>query len=153
MTKARSERFAQPTPFWSNIIPRMLETYLLGTVCIESGGTEAEIPAQGSFVAAFAPHSGWIESVVIDDCLRMAGRAWPTWLTKKENRSLPRFVTGDRAICVDRQTPEPDVMRTIYAFLQQPDAVLATAFEGTRLGNPQDPEKPVFPMHQRFSFL
>ena len=140
MAKVRSMRFTHLISVLENAISRMLEAYLLGTVRIETGGTEAEIPAQGSFVAAFAPHSGWIESVVIDDCFRIAGRTWPTWLTKEENRSLPRFITGDRAICVDRDTPEPGVMRTIYALLQQPNAVLATAFEGTRLGNPQDPE-------------
>jgi 1-acyl-sn-glycerol-3-phosphate acyltransferase len=133
-------RFTHPKRALEAAISHLLEAYLLGTVRIETNGTEAEIPTYGSLITAFAPHSGWIESVVIDACFRMAGRAWPTWLTKEENRSLPGFVTADRAICLDRLTPEPRVMRTIYAFLQQPNAALATAFEGTRLGNPLDPE-------------
>jgi 1-acyl-sn-glycerol-3-phosphate acyltransferase len=140
MTKVRSMPFTHPKTIFGRAVSHLLEAYLLGAVRIETGGTETEIPAQGSFVVAFAPHSGWIESIAIDHCLRMAGRAWPTWLTKEENRTLPRFITGDRAICVDRQTPEPGVMRTIYALLQEPNATLATAFEGTRFGNPQDPE-------------
>ena len=78
MTKMRSMRFTHLISVLENAISRMLEAYLLGTVRIETGGTEAEIPAQGAVVAAFAPHSGWIESVVIDDCFRIAGRTWPT---------------------------------------------------------------------------
>ena len=129
-----------PQPFWKEIIPRILETFLLRAVRMETGGSEASIPVEGSFVSVFASHSGWIDSIVIDECFRRVGRAWPVWLTKKENCTLPRVLTGGRIICIDRQSPEPRVVRTIHAFLRQPDAVLATGIEGTRFGNPRDPE-------------
>jgi 1-acyl-sn-glycerol-3-phosphate acyltransferase len=118
----------------------MLEAYLLRTVRVEAGGSEAAIPPTGTLVAAFAPHSGWIESIVIDACFARAGRAWPVWLTKGENRALPGILRGDRAICTDRENPEPSAVRAVYALLRQPDAALGTAIEGTTTGNPNDPE-------------
>jgi 1-acyl-sn-glycerol-3-phosphate acyltransferase len=121
----------------------VIEAYLLGTVRLDTGGSEASIPLKGTMVCAFAPHTGWIDSIAIDECFRRAGRAWPVWQTKAENRIVPRVVTGDRAICLDQEHPEPRLVRAIHALLRHPDAVLATAFEGTRTGNPDDPQDQV----------
>ncbi|MBN1640202.1 MAG: 1-acyl-sn-glycerol-3-phosphate acyltransferase [Anaerolineae bacterium] len=128
-----------PPPRWRQIIPHVLEAYLLGTVRLDTAGSEKLIPRRSAMVCAFAPHTGWIDSIAIDECFRRAGRAWPVWLTKAENRILPRVVTGDRVICIDQQHPEPRLVRAIHALLKRPNGVLATSLEGTRLGNPDDP--------------
>jgi 1-acyl-sn-glycerol-3-phosphate acyltransferase len=120
------------------IAPRLVEGYLMGTVEMETGGTETLIPAKGRLIVAFAPHSGWIESMAIDACFDRAGRPWPVWLTKADNRSLPGVLAGRRLICMDRQTPEPRTVRRIYGLLQQPGAALATSLEGAILSNPHD---------------
>ena len=140
MTGAQPTDLVYPEPFWRKIIPEAIEAYLLRTVRVDPGGTEANIPADGPLVSVFAPHSGWIESMIIDRCFTRAGRTWPAWLTKRENRALPRVLRGSRVICLDRQNPEPRLVRSIYALLNQPSGALATSIEGTRFGNPQDPE-------------
>ena len=138
MTEKMRHQIQYPDPWWMQIVPRMVEGYLMGAVEMETGGTEALIPAKGRLIVAFAPHTGWIESMAIDACFHRAGRPWPAWLTKAENRSLPGVLAGNRLICMDRQTPEPRTMRRVYDLLQQPGAALATSLEGTRFGNPRD---------------
>ena len=138
MGRSAATRLTYPPPFRRLIIASALEAFLLQAVRVETGRTEANIPTRGPFVCVFAPHSGWIESLVIDACFNRVGRAWPVWLTKAENRSLPRVLAAGRLICIDQQDPAPGVVRTIDALLAQPDAVLATAIEGTRFGNPAD---------------
>ena len=139
MTGVQPTELAYPEPFCRKIVPRAIEAYLLRTVRVDTGGSEANIPAEGPLICVFAPHSGWIESMVIDRCFTRAGRTWPAWLTKRENRALPRILRGSRVICMDRQSPEPRLVRSIYALLSQPNGALATSIEGTRYGNPQDP--------------
>ena len=140
MARVQPAQLAYPESFWRQIVPGAIETYLLRTVKVDTGGSEANIPAEGPLISVFAPHSGWIESMVIDRCFTRAGRTWPAWLTKRENRALPRILRGSRVICMDRQSPEPRLVRSIYALLRQPNGALATSIEGTRFGNPQNPE-------------
>ena len=132
-------RPAYPPPRWRQLIPRAIEAYVLSTVHLDTGGSEALIPSSGRLVCAFAPHTGWIDSFAVDESFRRAGRAWPMWLTHADNRALPRVVTGDRTICLDHDHPAPRLVRAIHAVLQHPEGVLATALEGTRVGNPRDP--------------
>lgn len=138
MRKRQPAQLSYPQPFWVEIIPRVVETYLLRTVRLETEGTEVNIPSEGPVFVAFAPHCGWIDSFVIDASFSRVGRTWPVWLTKKENATLPHILTADRTICIDRQNPEPGVVRTILAFLALPNAALASGIEGTRYGNPHD---------------
>jgi len=95
-----------PPPYWKQIIPRALVAFLLRTVRVDTAGSEAGIPVNGAFVCAFAPHCGWIDSIVIDGCFLEVGRPWPFWLTKGENRTLPEVIKGDRVICMDQSCPE-----------------------------------------------
>jgi 1-acyl-sn-glycerol-3-phosphate acyltransferase len=138
MTRETSARPLYPQPFWKEIIPWLLEAYLMRTVRVASGGTEANIPAQGALVALFAPHSGWVEAVVIDEYLRRVGRHPAVWVTKRDNLAVPRVLVGDRLICMDRAYPEPSCIRAIYYVLEQRDAVIASSIEGSRFGNPED---------------
>jgi len=128
-----------PPPYWKQIIPRALVAFLLRTVRVDTAGSEAGIPVNRAFVCAFAPHCGWIDSIVIDGCFLEVGRPWPFWLTKGENRTLPEVIKGDRVICMDQSCPELSAVRAVHALLRLPNAVLATSFEGTRSGNPDDP--------------
>jgi 1-acyl-sn-glycerol-3-phosphate acyltransferase len=138
MTTRGSTRYPYPQPFWKEIIPRLLEAYLARTVRVETGGSEANIPLDGALVALFAPHSGWVEPVVIDEWFKRVGRTPAVWVTKRENLAIPRILVGDRLICLDRGSPEPSKVRAIYQILEQPDALIATSIEGSRFGNPED---------------
>jgi len=100
-------RLLHPLLPWRQIIPWLVTRYLLRTVRIEAGSSGAGVPCTGRFVCAFAPHCGWIDSIVIDECFHRAGRAWPTWLTKTENRDLPGVLAAGRVICMDQECPEP----------------------------------------------
>lgn len=133
-------RLLHPLLPWRQIIPWLVTRYLLRTVRIEAGSSGATIPRTGRFVCAFAPHCGWIDSIVIDECFHRAGRAWPTWLTKTENRDLPGVLAAGRVICMDQECPEPSAVRAIDRLLAGPGAVLATALEGRRFGHPEDPD-------------
>lgn len=132
--------FTYPQPIWKEIAPWMLEAFLGGTVRPETGDSEANIPREGPLVALFAPHTGWVESVVIDGCFRRIGRPCPAWVTKKENLAIPRLLVGDRLIYIDRERPEPRAVRTIYAVLDHPNGAIGSTLEGTRFGNPDDPD-------------
>jgi len=123
-------------------MPQLVEWYLMGLVEMETDGSEARIPATGPVVVLCAPHSGWMESVLTDVCFERAGRPAVLWMTKAENRGLPRWLLGDRFIGIDRERPEPRVMRVLHQVLQEsvsPAPALGTAIEGTRFGNPDDP--------------
>jgi 1-acyl-sn-glycerol-3-phosphate acyltransferase len=133
-------RLLHPLLPWRQIIPWLVTRYLLRTVRIEAGSSGAGVPCTGRFVCAFAPHCGWIDSIVIDECFHRAGRAWPTWLTKTENRDLPGVLAAGRVICMDQECPEPSAVRAIDRLLAGPGAVLATALEGRRFGHPEDPD-------------
>ena len=126
-----------PLP-WKQIISWLVIRYLLRTVRIEAEDGRCAMPRSGRLVCAFAPHCGWIDSIVIDEWFHRMGRAWPTWLTKPENRDLPGVLTAGRVICMDQECPEPSAMRAIDRALARPDGVLATSLEGERLGNPED---------------
>jgi 1-acyl-sn-glycerol-3-phosphate acyltransferase len=124
-------------------MPRLIEWYLMGLVEMETDGTEARIPKSGPVVVHFCPHSGWMESVLIDKCFERVGRPGILWMTKAENSGLPRWLLGDRFIAIDRDRPEPSVMRILRRVLTEsisPAPALGTAIEGTRFGNPDDPE-------------
>jgi hypothetical protein len=121
------------------VIPWLVTRYLLRTVRIEHASHGVTMPCTGCMVCAFAPHCGWIDSIVIDECFRRAGRAWPSWLTKTENRDLPGVLAAGRVICMDAAYPAPRAMRAIDRVLAAPDGVLATALEGRRFANPADP--------------
>ena len=135
-------RFRDPQPFWADIVPTLLEAWLRGTMTLDTGGSEAHIPLQGKLMALFAPHLGWAEVVAVDACFQRAGRACPLWVTKGENRGLPRFWLGNRFIALDRDRPEPSVIRTLYQVLEHPTSkappALGSSIEGTRFGNPDD---------------
>ena len=136
-------RFLQQRPPWTDWMPRLVEWYLMGLVRMETAGSEAHIPATGPVVVTFCPHSGWMESVLIDACFARAGRPGVLWMTKAENRGLPRWLLGDRFIGIDRERPEPRVMRILHRVLTEsvsPAPTLGTAIEGTRFGNPDDPK-------------
>ncbi len=133
-------RLSHPPLPWRQIIPWLVTRYLLRTVRIEAENGRFSIPPADRLVCAFAPHSSWIDSIVIDEYFHRAGRAWPTWLTKTENRDLPGVLAAGRVICMDQDYPEPSAMRAIDRVLSRPDGVLATALEGRRFGDPEDPD-------------
>jgi 1-acyl-sn-glycerol-3-phosphate acyltransferase len=122
----------------NQMIAWLVARYLLRTVRIDAEDERLSVPRSGNLVCAFAPHSGWIDSLVIDECFLRAGRTWPTWLTKEENRDLPGVLTAGRVICIDREHPEPSAVRAIDRLLARPDGILATSLEGRRLANPED---------------
>ena len=142
MTREPPVRFLQKRPPWTDWMPRLVERYLMGMVEMETAGSEAQIPPTGPVVVLFAPHSGWMETVLIDRSFERAGRPAVLWMTKAENRGLPRWLLGDRFIGIDREHPEPSVMRVLHQVLQasiSPAPALGTSIEGTRFGNPDDP--------------
>jgi 1-acyl-sn-glycerol-3-phosphate acyltransferase len=130
---------ARPSLPLRQVIPWLVTRYLLRTVRVEADSKGPAIPRTGRMVCAFAPHCGWIDSIAIDECFRRVGRAWPTWLTKMENRDLPDVLAAGRVICMDPDYPAPRAMRAIDRVLAQPEGVLATALEGRRFGNAVDP--------------
>jgi 1-acyl-sn-glycerol-3-phosphate acyltransferase len=142
MSETSRIRFVDPQPFWADIVPTLLEAFLRGTMTLDTAGSEANIPLQGKLMALFAPHLGWAEVVAVDACFQRAGRAYPLWVTKGENRGLPRFWLGNRFIALDRDHPEPSVVRALYQVLQHPTSkvppALGSSIEGTRFGNPDD---------------
>lgn len=133
-------RLLHPLLPWNQTIAWLVMRYLLRTVRIDVEDERLSIPRSGNLVCAFAPHSGWIDSLVIDECFLRAGRTWPTWLTKEENRDLPGVLTAGRVISIDREHPEPSAIRAIGWLLAGPDGILATSLEGKRLANPEDPD-------------
>ena len=136
-------RFLQRRPPWTDWMPKLVERYLMGMVEMETAGSEVNVPATGPVVALFAPHAGWMETVLVDQCFERVGRPHILWVTKAENRGLPRWLLGDRFIGIDRDQPEPSVMRLLHRVLQDsvsPAPALGTSIEGTRRGNPDDPE-------------
>jgi hypothetical protein len=144
MSQTSQIRFLDPQPFWADIVPTLLEAFLRGTMTLDTAGSEANVPLQGKLMALFAPHTGWAEAVAVDACFQRAGRVCPLWVTKGENRGLPRFWLGNRFIALDRDHPEPSVVRTLYQVLEQSTSkappALASSIEGTRFGNPDDPD-------------
>jgi len=123
-------------------MPWLVEAYLMGFVEMNTAGSEANIPQTGPVVVLFCPHSGWMEAVLVDKCFERAGRPATLWMTKAENRGLPRWLLGNRFIGVDREHPEPRVMRLLHQVLQEPVSpapTVASSIEGTRYGNPDDP--------------
>jgi 1-acyl-sn-glycerol-3-phosphate acyltransferase len=138
-------RFVDPQPFWGEWMPTLVESFLIGAARLDTAGTERNIPRQGRLVVLLAPHSGWIEPVAVDACFERVGRPCPLWMTKGENRGLPRFFMGDRFIAINREQPEPSIVRILQDVLLQtgaerphPAPALGTAIEGTRRGNPDD---------------
>jgi 1-acyl-sn-glycerol-3-phosphate acyltransferase len=143
--KTQPIRFLDPQPFWADVMPSLVESFLLGTTVLDTAGTECNIPLQGPLVVLLAPHSGWIEPLAVDACFGRVGRPCPLWVTKGENRDLPRFFMGDRFMALNREQPEPSIVRTLQRVLVQsgveaphPAPALGTAIEGTRRGNPDD---------------
>lgn len=140
-------RFLDPQPAWADWMPSLVEAFLLSTAHLDTAGTERNIPLQGRLIVLLAPHSGWIEPLAVDGCFVRTTRPCPLWMTKGENRSLPRFLLGDRFTAIDREQPEPSIVRLLQRVLLQtgvetphPAPALGTAIEGTRKGNPDDPE-------------
>jgi len=136
-------RFTKKRPPWTDWIPWLVQEYLIGMVKLETAGSEANIPRTGPVVVLFCPHSGWMEAVVLDKSFERVGRPAILWMTKAENRGLPRWLLGDRFTGVDREQPEPSVMRVLHQVLQEPVSpapALGTSIEGTRYGNPDDPK-------------
>jgi 1-acyl-sn-glycerol-3-phosphate acyltransferase len=132
-------------PFWAEVMPTLVESFLLGAAIIDTAGTEHNIPLQGPLVVLLAPHSGWIEPPAVDACFQRVRRPPPLWVTKGENRGLPRLFLGNRFIALNRERPEPSIVRTLQRVLSQrgvtsphPTPALGTAIEGTRRGNPDD---------------
>lgn len=117
----------------------VLESYVAGAFRVKTEGSEAHIPSDGRLICLFAPHSGVVEVPAIDGCFRKVGRELPRWVTKKENNNFPSILMGDRLILLDREQPAPRTLRVINRILDLPKTTVATAFEGTRFGNPQDP--------------
>jgi 1-acyl-sn-glycerol-3-phosphate acyltransferase len=135
-------RFLTKRPPWTDWMPWLMQEYLMGIVEMETAGTEVHIPKTGPVVLLFCPHAGWMEAVVLDKSFERVGRPAVLWMTKAENRGLPRWLLGDRFIGVDREHPEPSVMRVLHAVLKEsvsPAPALGTSIEGTRFGNPDDP--------------
>ena len=140
-------RFVDPRPLWGDVMPSLVEAFLVGTAQLDTAGTEHNIPLQGPLVVLLAPHSGWIEPLAVDACFGRVRRTSPLWMTKGENRGLPRFLLGDRFIALNREQPEPSIVRIMQRVLLQsgvepphPAPALGTAIEGTRRGNPEDRE-------------
>mgnify|MGYP001558966682 CR=1 FL=1 len=110
---------------------------------IETRGSERNIPPKGPFVLGFAPHSGWLEVFVIDHYLRKARDSGQgaVWITKKENaQDIPHWVRGERRLLfLDRGEPTPYVFRSARRIMER-GGIVGSAFEGTRYGNPDDPE-------------
>jgi 1-acyl-sn-glycerol-3-phosphate acyltransferase len=107
----------------------------------DTGGTEVNIPKEGKLVVAFMPHTGFLEPVLIDKILSENGRTPPVWITKKESKDLPKILLSDRRfIYVDRKNPELSSLRAVNRVLSHPNGIVASALEGTRYSNPEDPE-------------
>lgn len=110
---------------------------------IETRGSERNIPPKGPFVLGFAPHSGWLEVFVINHYLRKVRDSGQgaVWLIKKENaQNIPHWVRGERRLLfLDREAPTPYVFKAARRIMEM-GGIVGSAFEGTRYGNPDDPE-------------
>ena len=117
----------------------LLEKTFLSTVQLEGEGME-NIPPMDQFVLGFLPHSGWIEPSAIDYYLR-AVRQPAVWISKIENESaLPPWIVGNRRILfVNRGVPNQNFYQAVEEILFHPEGIIASAFEGTRKGNPANP--------------
>lgn len=121
-----------------DILDRGIENLLLETARIQVEGLE-NIPLTGPFVIGYMPHSGWAGPFAID---RLIGRVRerPVWVTRAETRlQVPHLLLGDRQyIFITRENPESDVYQKALTALEHPQGIIASSFEGTRRGNPED---------------
>jgi len=107
---------------------------------VETAGSEKNIPANGRLIIGWMPHSGIIEPVLIDEVTKQIGRNPLVVIAKKESTDLPSFIRSNRRfIFVDRDNPAPSTFRAVNSVLEAPTATIATALEGTRYSNPNDP--------------
>lgn len=122
-------------------VDSLLETLMLWSVRVETDGTESNIPKTGPIVIGFMPHSGWLELFAISHLVRKIRGEPVVWITKEENRSgLPKSLLGNRLfIFVDRGNPGPNAVRIPGQVLKNRMGAVGSAFEGTRRGNPDDP--------------
>lgn len=132
-------RYIGPAQHHRDEIDHLLENVFLSMVRVEVSGLE-NIPRSGAFVLGFMPHSGWMEPTVIDHFIRKI-RPPPVWITKVENtKGVPSVLLGRRRfIFIDREEPQPSTVKEILKVLEHPQAIVASAIEGTRRGNPDDP--------------
>jgi len=122
-----------------DLLDNSVQGFLSWPVKIETAGTERNIPEVGSLVVGFMPHSGWVEPIIINKCLEKVRRK-AVWMTKMENgKALPSVMASPRLLFyVDRESPGPTTFETAAKILAN-EGVLGSALEGTRRGNPDDP--------------
>jgi len=123
-----------------DIFDNSLERVFSRLARIETGGTEENIPEKGRLVVAFMPHSGFLEPILVDKVLSEKRGGPAVWVTKKESKDLPDFLLSSRRfIYVDRENPGPSSVRAVNNVLKNPDGTIASALEGTRYSNPENP--------------
>lgn len=106
---------------------------------VETKGTEKNIPKKGKLVIGFIPHSGTLETLLIDEILERMGRKPAVILTKEETKDIPEALLSiRRLIYVDREKPQPSSIKTVKRVLETEDGTICTALEGTRFSNPND---------------
>lgn len=133
-------RFIGPRFDKRDLLDQALDILLPLPFRVETAKSEENIPPEGPLVFAFAPHCGWVEAFVLDHHISKR-RPPPVWLGKIENlENVPSPVLGHRKyIFVTRERPEKSVIAAILQILGNPKGSIVSAFEGTRKGNPQDP--------------
>lgn len=133
--------YIDEAPKARDVLDRLIEETLLLPARVHSEGTQRNIPHSGPLVLGFLPHSGWLEPFVIDHYVRKV-RGPAVWMTKRENQDdVPTFLLGHRRfLFVDRDHPELRTYEAAMQILASENGILASAFEGTRYGNPLDPD-------------
>lgn len=135
----RTLRYIGPNHDPRDRIDHAFESFFASLGRAEVSGLE-NIPSGGPLVIGYLPHSGWVGPFVIDHCLRSI-RPPAVWITRKETEDqLPHFLLGRRKyLFLNRKHPEEDYLPTTSRILAHPQGCLATAFEGTRKGNRENP--------------
>lgn len=132
--------YIEPNFHPRDIVDKGLESVLSKLALVETGGSEINIPEEGSLVIGFIPHSGFLEPVLTDQLLIRSGRGPSVWVSKKENQEIPEiFQSSRRFIFINRQNPEKSSIKAIGQVLQTPEGTIGSALEGTRFSNPVDP--------------
>ena len=108
---------------------------------VNTEGTEKNIPKAGPLVVGLMPYTDWLAPFVVNRYLTYARDRSAVWMTNKETENkISGFLLGNRKFFfVDRQSPSRAEYKTAFDILWT-GGVLASAFEGTRYGNSDDPD-------------
>ncbi len=133
--------YLDPRLHTRHIVDRFIENALTVPLNVNTEGTEKNIPKAGPLVVGLMPYTDWLAPFVVNRYLTYARDRSAVWMTNKETENkISGFLLGNRKFFfVDRQSPSRAEYKTAFDILWT-GGVLASAFEGTRYGNSDDPD-------------